>query len=93
MEQSLGGGPLIGLDFMGGSHDGMVTLENRVWSLERVIEDMARDLSLSSNNRRGDNYMMGFEESGRPLWKYNGFSDYPNLKLGRNDNPMSHPHN
>nr|GEX08302.1 microtubule-associated protein TORTIFOLIA1-like [Tanacetum cinerariifolium] len=77
-------------DFMGGSHDGMVTLENRVRGLERVVEDMARDLSLSSNNRRGGNYMMGFEESGRPLGKYNGFSDYPNSKLGRNDDPMSY---
>ncbi|GKA58405.1 microtubule-associated protein tortifolia1-like protein [Tanacetum coccineum] len=79
-------------DFMGGSHNDMVTLENRVRSLERVIEDTARDLLLSSNNRRGGNYMMRFEESGRPLGKYNGFSDYPNLKLGRNDDPMSHPH-
>lgn len=34
--------------------------------------------------------MMGFEESGRPLGKYNGFSDYPNSKLGRNDDPMSY---
>lgn len=73
-------------DFMGGSHDGMVTLENRVRGLERVVEDMARDLSIAANNRRGGNYMMGFEESGRQLGKYNGFSDYPpNTKLGRND--------
>lgn len=77
-------------EFMGGSHDGMVTLENRVRGLERVVEDMARDLSLSANNRRGGNYMMGFEDSGRPLGKYNGFSDYPNTKLGRNDDPMSY---
>ncbi|XP_076888082.1 microtubule-associated protein TORTIFOLIA1-like isoform X2 [Bidens hawaiensis] len=77
-------------DFMGGSHDGMMTLENRVRGLERVVEDMARDLSLSANNRRGGSYKMGFEESGRPLGKYNGFSDYPNTKLGRNDDPMSY---
>ncbi|XP_076887362.1 microtubule-associated protein TORTIFOLIA1-like isoform X2 [Bidens hawaiensis] len=77
-------------DFMGGSHDGMMTLENRVRGLERVVEDMARDLSLSANNRRGGNYKMGFEEPGRPLGKYNGFSDYPNTKLGRNDDPMSY---
>ncbi|XP_071698615.1 microtubule-associated protein TORTIFOLIA1-like [Rutidosis leptorrhynchoides] len=77
-------------DFMGGSHDGMLTLENRVRGLERVVEDMARDLSLSGNNRRGGNYMMGFEESGRTLGKYNGFSDYPNTKLGRNDDPISY---
>ncbi|KAL8255205.1 hypothetical protein R6Q59_033426 [Mikania micrantha] len=77
-------------DFMGGSHDGMVTLENRVRGLERVVEDMARDLSLAANNRRGGNYMMGFEESSRPLGKYNGFSDYPNTKLGRNDDPYSY---
>nr|XP_043621139.1 microtubule-associated protein TORTIFOLIA1 isoform X2 [Erigeron canadensis] len=78
-------------DFMGGSHDGMLTLENRVRGLERVVEDMARDLSLAGNSRRGGNYMMGFEESsGRPLGKYNGFSDYPNSKLGRTDDPMSY---
>ncbi|CAI9295220.1 unnamed protein product [Lactuca saligna] len=72
-------------DFMGGSHDGMVTLENRVRGLERVVEDMARDLSLN-NRRGGGNYMMGFEDSGR---KYNGigYSDYN--KLGRNDDTMS----
>ncbi|PWA93026.1 Armadillo-like helical [Artemisia annua] len=46
------------------SHDAMVTFAKRVWGLERVVEDMARDLSLSSNIRRGSNYMMGFEESG-----------------------------
>ncbi|KAL8098611.1 microtubule-associated protein TORTIFOLIA1 [Apium graveolens] len=61
-------------DFMGGSHDGMLTLENRVRGLERVIEDMAHDLTVSG--RRGGNYMMGFEESNRHLGKYSGFSDY-----------------
>ncbi|KAJ0458077.1 putative MT-associated protein TORTIFOLIA1/SPIRAL2 [Helianthus annuus] len=74
-------------DFMGGSHDGMVTLENRVRGLERIVEDMAHDLSLSANNRRGGNYMMGFEDSSRSLGKYN---DYPNAKLGRNDDPVSY---
>ncbi|KAF7008233.1 hypothetical protein CFC21_023045 [Triticum aestivum] len=38
-------------DFMGGSHDSMVTLENRVRGLERVVEEMARDISLSSGRR------------------------------------------
>ena len=46
---------------MGGSHDGMVTLEKRVRGLERIVEDMARDLSLLSNIRSGGNYMMRFE--------------------------------
>ncbi|KAA8523706.1 hypothetical protein F0562_010129 [Nyssa sinensis] len=69
-------------DFMGGSHDSMVTLENRVRGLERVVEDMARDLSISSG-RRGTNFMVGFEgSSNRPLGKYNGFPDYA-TKLGR----------
>ncbi|KAA8526961.1 hypothetical protein F0562_008810 [Nyssa sinensis] len=69
-------------DFMGGSHDGMVTLENRVRGLERVVEDMARDLSISSG-RRGSNFMVGFEgSSNRPLGKHNGFPDYT-TKLGR----------
>ncbi|KAJ8763682.1 hypothetical protein K2173_003154 [Erythroxylum novogranatense] len=66
-------------DFMGGSHDSMITLENRVRGLERVVEDMARDLSISSSRRA--NFAMGFEgSSSRPLGKYNGFSDYPNAK-------------
>ncbi|XWS51900.1 hypothetical protein CRYUN_Cryun11dG0021400 [Craigia yunnanensis] len=70
-------------DFMGGSHDSMVTLENRVRGLERIVEDMARDLSISSG-RRGGNFMVGFEgSSNRPLGKYNGFSDYSSKFSGR----------
>ncbi|KAJ7963848.1 Microtubule-associated protein TORTIFOLIA1 [Quillaja saponaria] len=69
-------------DFMGGSHDGMVTLENRVRGLERIVEDMAQDLSMSSG-RRGSNFA-GYEgSSSRPFGKYNGFSDYSNAKFGR----------
>ncbi|KAG9457215.1 hypothetical protein H6P81_001723 [Aristolochia fimbriata] len=69
-------------DFMGGSHDSMITLENRVRGLERVVEDMARDLALSSG-RRGNNFMMGFEGGpGRPLSKYNSLSDFSS-KMGR----------
>ncbi|VFQ82546.1 unnamed protein product [Cuscuta campestris] len=49
-------------DFMGGSHDSMVTLENRVRGLERVVEEMAQDLSISSG-RRGSNYISGFDGS------------------------------
>ncbi|KAF5730567.1 microtubule-associated protein TORTIFOLIA1 [Tripterygium wilfordii] len=67
-------------DFMGGSHDSMVILENRVRGLERVVEDMARDLPVSSG-RRGSNFAMGFEgSSNRPLGKYNGYPDYSNGK-------------
>ncbi|KAL5548303.1 hypothetical protein UlMin_003534 [Ulmus minor] len=69
-------------DFMGGSHDSMVTLENRVRGLERIVEDMARDLSISSG-RRGGNFAMGYEGPTRPLGKYNGFSDYSSTKFGR----------
>ncbi|XP_019425394.1 PREDICTED: microtubule-associated protein TORTIFOLIA1-like [Lupinus angustifolius] len=69
-------------DFMGGSHDSMVTLENRVRGLERIVEDMARDLSLSSGHR-GSNFT-GFEgSSSRPSGKYNGFNDYSGAKYGR----------
>ncbi|KAI4306071.1 hypothetical protein L6164_029381 [Bauhinia variegata] len=69
-------------DFMGGSHDGMITLENRVRGLERVVEDMARDLSMSSG-RRGGNFT-GFEGgSSRPSGKYNGFAEYSSTKFGR----------
>lgn len=65
---------------MGGSHNSMVTLENRVRGLERVVEDMAHDLSISSG-RRGSNFALGFEgSSNRPLGKYNGFSDYSSTK-------------
>ncbi|XVE50593.1 hypothetical protein DITRI_Ditri01bG0175500 [Diplodiscus trichospermus] len=69
-------------DFMGGSHDSMVTLDNRVRGLERIVEDMARDLSISSG-RRGGNFMAGFEGSSRHLGKYNGFSDYSSKFSGR----------
>ncbi|OIV95542.1 hypothetical protein TanjilG_10930 [Lupinus angustifolius] len=69
-------------DFMGGSHDSMMTLENRVRGLERIVEDMARDLSLSSGHR-GSNFT-GFEgSSSRPSGKYNGFNDYSSAKYGR----------
>lgn len=69
-------------DFMGGSHDSMVTLENRVRGLERVVEDMARDLSLSAG-RRGTSFMGGFEgSSNRNAGKYNAFADYTGAKLG-----------
>ncbi|KAF3634816.1 Microtubule-associated protein TORTIFOLIA1 [Capsicum annuum] len=70
-------------DFMGGSHGSMVALENRVRGLERVVEDMARDLSLSAG-RRGGTFTARFDESlNRPLGKYNGFHDYSSTKLGR----------
>ncbi|XP_010923928.1 microtubule-associated protein TORTIFOLIA1 [Elaeis guineensis] len=70
-------------DFMGGSHDSMVTLENRVRGLERVVEEMARDLAISSG-RRGGNMMLGFEASpGRSSSKYNGLHDYSSSKFGR----------
>ncbi|KAK4363894.1 hypothetical protein RND71_015252 [Anisodus tanguticus] len=72
-------------DFMGGSHGSMVALENRVRGLERVVEDMARDLSLSAG-RRGTTFTPRFDESLNrpPLGKYNGFHDYSSsTKLGR----------
>ncbi|CAH8275209.1 unnamed protein product [Arabidopsis lyrata] len=58
-------------EFIGGSHDSMVTLEGRVRGLERIVEDMARDLSISSG-RRG-NLTAGFG-------KYNSFANYPTGK-------------
>ncbi|KAK4344518.1 hypothetical protein RND71_034694 [Anisodus tanguticus] len=71
--------------FMGGSHGSMLALENRVRGLERVVDDMARDLSLSAG-RRGTTFMARFDESLNrpPLGKYNGFHDYySSSKLGR----------
>lgn len=50
-------------EFMGGSHNSMVTLENRVRGLERMVEDMAHDLSISSSRRGGS-------------FRYNGYLDY-----------------
>nr|DAD48252.1 TPA_asm: hypothetical protein HUJ06_018189 [Nelumbo nucifera] len=64
----------------------MVTLENRVRGLERIVEDMARDLTVSSG-RKGSTFMVGYERSSaRLVGKYNGLSDYSNSKLGRGCN-------
>nr|XP_043606546.1 microtubule-associated protein TORTIFOLIA1 isoform X2 [Erigeron canadensis] len=77
-------------DFKGGSRDGMVTLENRVWGLERVVEEMACNISSSMSAFRSSSYLNGFEDSSIRSSKYNGFSDYSNTRLGRNDNGMSY---
>ncbi|XP_008670450.1 microtubule-associated protein SPIRAL2-like isoform X1 [Zea mays] len=69
-------------DFMGGSHDSMVTLENRVRGLERVVEEMAREISLSSG-RRGGGPALGFDSSPGRSSKHNGFHEYSNSKYGR----------
>ncbi|CAM8906270.1 unnamed protein product [Rhodiola kirilowii] len=70
-------------EFMGGSHNNMVTLENRVRGLERIVEDMAHDLSMSSG-RRSNSYLGGYDgSSNRHGTKYSGFSDYPGSKFGR----------
>ncbi|CAL9134796.1 unnamed protein product [Musa textilis] len=70
-------------DFMGGSHDSMVTLENRVRGLERVVDEMTRDLAIKPG-RRGGNMMQGFDKSpGRSSGKYNGLHDCSNSKFGR----------
>ncbi|KAL6553413.1 hypothetical protein OROGR_007255 [Orobanche gracilis] len=74
-------------EFMGGSHNNMVTLEDRVRGLERVVEDMARDLSISPG-RRGDLRFEG--SSSRSLSKYNGFSDYSSGKLVRGGDGRNH---
>ncbi|KAI7737704.1 hypothetical protein M8C21_011876, partial [Ambrosia artemisiifolia] len=71
--------------FKGGSRDGMATLENRVCGLERMIDDMARNLSVSVNTLRS--YNNGFHEpSERPFGKYNAYSHYhthgPNTQMG-----------
>lgn len=66
---------------MGGSRDSMITLESRVRGLERDVQDMARDLSLSSG-RRGGNFPGGYEGStNRPMGMYNGFPDYSGAKF------------
>ncbi|KAF6175784.1 hypothetical protein GIB67_035911 [Kingdonia uniflora] len=66
-------------DFMGGSHDNMVTLQNRVRGLERIVEDMARDLTISPH-MRDSNFMVGSDaSSSRSLGMYNGFPAYSNF--------------
>lgn len=62
-------------EFMGGSHDSMVTLENRVRGLERVVEDMAHDLSISSS-RRVSNFRSGYDGSSNRSGRYNSYHDY-----------------
>ncbi|CAA7048434.1 unnamed protein product [Microthlaspi erraticum] len=37
--------------FMGGSHDGMTSLENRVRGLERIVQEMSREMSIQSGAR------------------------------------------
>ncbi|KAK3189166.1 hypothetical protein Dsin_028727 [Dipteronia sinensis] len=59
---------------------GMLEFFIKDWGLERVVEDMARDLSISSG-RRGGNFLVDFEGStNRSLRKYNGFPDYSSAK-------------
>lgn len=62
-------------EFMGGSHDSMVTLESRVRGLERVVEDMAHDLSISSSRRVG-NFRTGYDGSSNRSSRYNAYLDY-----------------
>uniref|UniRef100_A0A7N0TZU4 TOG domain-containing protein n=1 Tax=Kalanchoe fedtschenkoi TaxID=63787 RepID=A0A7N0TZU4_KALFE len=70
-------------EFMGGSHNNMATLENRVRGLERIVEDMAHDLSMSSG-RGTDSYLGVYEgSSSRHGGKYSGFSDYSSCKFGK----------
>ncbi|KAK4778868.1 hypothetical protein SAY86_006396 [Trapa natans] len=75
---------LLGMlqDFMGGSHDSMIMLENRVKGLERIVEDMAHDLSISSGRRCGGSHL-GLGATGRFMGKHNGLSDYAGGKFGR----------
>lgn len=77
-------GFLILQNFMDGSHDGMITLENRVCGVERVVKDMAHDLSTLANNQRGGNNML---ESSGPLGNDNSKSvnNYDPMR-GREDN-------
>ncbi|GER56590.1 potyviral helper component protease-interacting protein 2 [Striga asiatica] len=64
----------------------MLTLEDRVRGLERVIEDMARDLSISS----GRPCFEGPTNNSRFLGKYNGFADYSGGKSGRGGDSWIH---
>ncbi|KAF6170776.1 hypothetical protein GIB67_015728 [Kingdonia uniflora] len=70
-------------DFMGGSHNSMITLDNRVRGLEKVVEDIAQELA-GSSGRRPTTFMNTFEGSSNSiLGKYNDFPNYSGTKLGR----------
>ncbi|GLJ31123.1 hypothetical protein SUGI_0623200 [Cryptomeria japonica] len=70
-------------DFMGNSQHSMVSLENRVRSLERVVDDMARDLAFSAGRRAGS-HMMGYEgPTNRNGNRYHGAPDYPGPKFSK----------
>ncbi|KAK9151817.1 hypothetical protein Syun_010126 [Stephania yunnanensis] len=76
-------------DFMSWSRDSMLSLESRVRGLERVVEDMSRDLSATSGIR-GSNFMAGFELSGvGPLGKYNRLPEYSTSMLRRDEDAQS----
>ncbi|KAF5179822.1 Microtubule-associated protein tortifolia1 [Thalictrum thalictroides] len=68
-------------DFMGGSHDNMITLENRVRGLERIVENMQGEIS---SGRRVNYLMVGLKgTSHQPLDNYNSLSDYFSSRSGR----------
>ncbi|KAL5730853.1 hypothetical protein ACHQM5_003640 [Ranunculus cassubicifolius] len=73
-------------DFMGGSHNSMVTLENRVRGLERIIEDMQRDLVISSGRRGypqvGSRGLFGDSRFQREQPSWNSFSSYETSRTG-----------
>ena len=71
---------------MGGSHDSMVTLENRVRGLERIVDEMVRDLSASSTRR------VNTTMTGRSTSRYNGRFSFTDRFLPSVDTFESYPY-
>jgi len=62
------------------SQDGMVSLENRMQGLERMVEDMSRDVAILTG-RQDNSPRMGFENApNRSLGNYYAASDHSNPK-------------
>ncbi|XP_042420174.1 microtubule-associated protein TORTIFOLIA1-like [Zingiber officinale] len=68
-------------DFMGGSHDNMVNLENRVRGLERVVEEMAHDLAMSSGRRGGSMFLQFDNSPARSSYTSSKFSRLGEMRL------------
>eukprot|EP01018_Ginkgo_biloba_P017670 Gb_29754 [translate_table: standard] len=77
---------------MGSSQEGMLSLENRVRGLERAVEDMARDLAVSTG-RQGNSHLLGYEgTTNRSSGKFYESPDNPSPKFGKgNDGRSSFP--
>ncbi|KAG6532380.1 hypothetical protein ZIOFF_006220 [Zingiber officinale] len=68
-------------DFMGGTRDNMVNLENRVRCLERVVEEMLHDLAMPSGRRGGSMALQFDNSSGRSSYTSSKFSSIVEMRF------------